>query len=233
MQIKSIGMPISYNRNKTTFGYRPSLAYETEIYLNTKPEFKNAVINAIKKFPQKYQQLIQDNNYRIIIAPSLEEVLYMNAAKPFKDNAILNNYSDDISGRIIKFNKNNYNSIVFTPNTKNTQYAENIVNHTLGKAISQILRLGDNMHFYETFKKDIIQINKERKIKALTPAEIKLFAQKLALPNAQIKTEEVIPDLIAWCISEGKYGCGLYEVYNPFLLTDLFPQSSSWLCHNL
>ena len=36
MKINSIGMPISYNRNKTTFGYRPSLAYETEIYLGKK-----------------------------------------------------------------------------------------------------------------------------------------------------------------------------------------------------
>lgn len=233
MKTNKIGMPVQNKQQKhqsmINFGYRLNMASEANIYPNTDKYFSQNVIKALRHYPHKYTSFLQNKGYQVIISNSINDVLYMNGINIPNAYLYENDFPKDTLGSTIKFNRNK-NYIVFCDNRPySTIFTENIVNNTLSSALAENLNLYQNKELLSLVTEDILDINYQGKLNRLNNQEQKLLVQELTDSFAQIKIREIIPDLIAWNIDKGKYGSGLYDVHNPYFLSNLFPKTNRWL----
>ena len=222
-------MPTIKNNNPPSFGYRLGMIGEAQVCYGVSDDFRNQVGQTISKYPTKYVNLIQNNNYKFVLAPSLNMALMMrNLANP-STLFFESKYPKNCFHLQLNRNKNLKEIIIAEKQPFSQKYTTNIVNFALSTALCEILRLNKNPEILEALQKDVSYINKTKKLKDLPIKEANLFQNELLTHDRKIRITEIIPDLIAWNLSRGKYGSGLFEVNNHNFMQKLFPSTSACL----
>ena len=230
MQIHSLSMPYHNKvQNSPNFGYRPSLLCTTEFQYDVRDEFSKKVSDAISNYPKKFQEIIQNNGYNIIVAPSLNNaLLHLGISSP-ATVMYEKNYPRSSMHTEIDSGLTNKNIIIADKRPYSDLYSKNIVNFALSSALTEALELDKQWEVLEALRMDIKRINTNRRLEELNKNEKKLLAEELIDDNGQIKPLEIIPDLISWNLGAGKYGSGLYGVKDKYFMRDLFPTTTACL----
>lgn len=222
-------MPTAKNNNSPSFGYRLGMISEAQVHYGVSEDFKYQVAQAISQYPSRYVSLIQNNDYRIVLAPSLNAALLLRDLANSSTLIFEKEYPRNSFYMQLNRNKNLKEIIIAEKRPFSQKYTKNVVNFALSAALSEILKLDKNPDILDALQKDVSFINKTQKLKDLTPKEILLLQEELMTRDRKIKILEILPDLIAWNLGAGKYGSGLYEVNNPSFMKTLFPTTSACL----
>lgn len=235
MKILSVSMPKSMpsakNNNSPSFGYRLGMIGETKVHYGVSQNFKNQVDQAISQYPSKYVNLIQDNDYRFVLAPSLNAALLLRDLANTSTFLYEKQYPRNSFYMQIKRDNNLKEMIIAEKRPFSQKYTKNIVNFALSSALCEILQLDKSPDILDALQKDVSYINKTKMLKDLTEKEAFLLQEELMTPDRKIKILEIIPDLVAWNFGAGKYGSGLFEVNNHNFMQKLFPSTSACLKH--
>jgi len=234
MKINPISMPKAMpNNNKKlnnpSFGFRPTLENEIEVYPNSRKEFVQTVYNAISKYPPKLKEIIQNHNYTITVTPSLNTTLLMRGIASPTTMLYEEKYPKCSMYTELEAKNNTKNIIIADKRPYSDNYAENIVNFALSTALTESLNLHKQLEIMETMHRDIVRFNLSGKLDKLNKNEARLLATELLDNNGKIKELEIIPDLIAWNLGGGKYGSGLYNVHDQFFTRNMFPETNYYL----
>ncbi len=229
---KQFNKTANHNSNPA-FGIRVAMAYESETLPNTRIKFANIIRNNITSFPNEYQDILQSNGYKIAIAPSMCEFLFQHGLLAPAMQEYETIYPKDTLSTIA-LGEENQKYIIFCDKLPYSEkFAKNIVNFALSSALAESLDLYSKNELLLAVAEDIDDINSLKKINDLSPNEKNILEDELIASNGTIKLQILIPDLIAWNLGAGKYGSGLYDLYNPFFTRNLFPKTTALLKQKL
>ena len=230
-KINSQSKEVSFSGIKDIFCKKPDDKLPINVVGNIRLDFIEKIKNNIKNFPQYWQNIFKENNYKIILSPTLSDAYKsQNVFDPIIDFFEKQNprgtlgctYSEG------KFGKNFFAFCDKPP--ASDVFMSGIVNHELSHGVVNVSGLDKKGRTLELIKKDVALIEKEAKLKNLDSNEKQMISHYFFNSNAYLPVDEIIADIYAWNNGGGCYGSGLvFGVKNPDLLKHLFPNLNSFL----
>lgn len=231
--LKSLGTTspvnkVSFAGFNNLFNKSSDLIPEVKILPGVNNDFVSKTIKQINEFSQEWLKKFKNNNYKIILSPTLSDAY--ESQKVF-DQEVKKIEKINPKGILSATYSGNKNFFVFCDKPPySDKFSREIVNHELSHGVVNISGLDNNQQILELIKKDVDLMIKERKLEKLSSKEREMISHYFFNKEAHLPIDDIIADVYAWNKGAGCYGSGLVmDVTNPKLMTDLFPNLSNKL----
>ncbi len=227
----SVSDNLSFHGFQFLFKKSQNLIPKIEVLPKVRDDYASRVTKQINNFSPQWLKKFKDENYKIIISPTLSEayksqkvfdpmVEFFEKTNPKGTLGVT--YSEGISGK---------NFFVFCDKAPySDMYLPSVVNHELSHGIVNISGTDKNPKTFEMIKKDIESILNNKKLDKLSKEEKRMISHYFFNKNAYLPIDEIAADVIAWNNGGGAYGSGLVlDIINPNLMKELFPNLSEYL----